>query len=181
MYVNILWIHEYTRNPSNTPKESAKSVYFRTSSRPHLLNYIVSDGPEAACGVGPGGGGGGLRPLVHLRGGGRELNGPRHLLRGQQHGPGWPLHQFHGGAQPSAGEGSGDGGQYYHHHHGPHHCGTSLQLTPHLHPPFGEEGGGAPGQGAQQSGGNGVYNLSFLIAYYPVRQITYATVLYLIY
>ena len=41
-------------------KKSAKSVYFRTSSQPHLQNYNSDDGSQPACGVGHGGGGGGL-------------------------------------------------------------------------------------------------------------------------
>ena len=151
-------------------KKSAKSVYFRTFSRPHLLNYIVSDGPEAACGVGPGGGGGGLRPVYHLRGGGRQLHRPRHLLRGQHHGPGRPpRHQHHGGGEGGGKAGGGKGGQHHQlhpqlHHPGLHHCGASPhQLYPLHHLHYCEEGGGALGQGAAQSCGDGVYIYIYII------------------
>ena len=141
-------------------KKSAKSVYFRTSSRPHLQNYIVRDGPEAKDRVGPGGGGGGLRPVLHLQGGGQQLHRPRHLLRGEYHGPGWPLRlQHHGGGEGGDGPCGEDGGQHHPqlHHHDPHHCGAPQQLGSFHHLHRHEEGGGTPGQGAQQSGGDGVY------------------------
>ena len=136
-------------------KKSAKSVYFRTFSRPHPLNYIVSDGPEAACGVGPGGGGGGLRPVYHLRGGGRQLHRPRHLLRGQHHGPGRPpRRQHHGGGEGGGKAGGGEGGQHHQlhsqlHHPGLHHCGAFQQSNSLHNLHHCEEGGGASGQEAQ--------------------------------
>ena len=143
--------------------------------------------------MGPGGGGGRLRPLVHLRGGGREHNGPRHLLRGQYYGP---LHRQsypqHYGRTRRIGEGGGeagggDGGQYHQHHyhphqHRPHHHGAPQQLYTLHHLHRCEEGGGAPGQGAQQSGGNGVYILLFFvkhsIEYITVLHSTFCTVYY---
>ena len=92
------------------------------------LNY--SDGSQPARGVGPGGGGSGLRLLVYLRGVGREYYRPRHLLRGEHHGPDY--HQScsqHYGRTQQIGEGGGeagggDGGQYHQHHHQPHHHGS---------------------------------------------------------
>ena len=153
-------------NAANTPEEICEIIVFSdfyTTTPPNFNKW--SDGPEAQDRVGPGGGGGGLRLLVHLRGGGREYYRPRHLLRGQHHGPGWPpRHQHHGGAPQHCGGYGGEGGDLHHQcHHlhsfytGPHYCHSLYRLH------HREEGGGAPGQGAQHSGGNGVYNLSFLI------------------
>ena len=62
----------HKKNAANTPKKSAKSVHFRTFTLPHLLSQIIRrDGFAAKDRVGPGGGGGGLRPVHYLRGGGR--------------------------------------------------------------------------------------------------------------
>ena len=128
-------------------------------------NYIIRDGSETQDRVGPGGGGGGLRLLVHLRGGGREYHRPRISY----HGP--------GGDGP-CGE---DGGQHHHqpYHHDPHHCGAPQQLGSLHHLHRHEEGGGTPGQGAQQSGGDGVYIfLKHSIRYITVLHSTLYTVYY---
>ena len=83
-----------------------------------------------------------------------------------QAGSGWSRVQHHGGDQQSGGGGGTGGGGSCHqcHHDNPHHssqlhCGAPHQLHSLYHLPLGEEGGGAPGQGAQYSGGNGVYIL----------------------
>ena len=140
-------------NAANTPEEICEIIVFSdfyTTTPPNFNKW--SDGPEAQYRVGPGGGGGGLRLLVHLRGGGREYHRPRHLLRGEYHGP--PRHQHLGGDEGGGKAGGGDGGQHHWlhpqlHHPGPHHCGASLQqLHPLHHLHYCEEGGGAPGQGA---------------------------------
>ena len=58
-------------NASNNEFENLRIQCIFGPQRNHTFQIIICDGSEVQDRMGPGGGGGGLRPVLHLRGGGR--------------------------------------------------------------------------------------------------------------